>query len=420
MALAVELEKKLSALAAGARLRRGLPAEKKNLVLREIADAIDAGRAELLAANAADLARLGAEVGNAFRDRLTLNERRIAAMIESLRSVAALSDPVNEPLDERKLPNGLRLRRLRAPLGVIFLIFEARPNVIAEAFSLAFKSGNGIILRGGSESAESGRAIYSVLRAALARHGLEDAVFFGVEDFDRGIVDELLRRPDLIDVVIPRGGERLIEHVQKTALMPLIKNDRGLCHTFVDDEADLEMAVSIVLNAKTQRPGVCNALETVLVHAGIAEKFLPLLHAATVPARLAWKGDPRSLEILRGKPGVSPADEASWDTEYLDLVMNCRVVEGLDEALEHIRRHGSRHSEAIVTASEKKARRFQDEVDAAAVYWNASTRFTDGGEFGLGGEIGISTQKLHVRGPVGLRELTSARWIIDGQGQVRS
>lgn len=370
-------------------------------------------------ANAEDLARLPKETTSAFRDRLALDDERIGLMSESLRQVAQLPDPVGELVDEKRLANGLRLRRVRAPLGVIFMIFESRPNVILEAFSLAFKSGNTIALRGGSDSRSSAAVLYRVMRESLAETGVEPAVFFGIENYDRSVVEALLKRPDWIDVAVPRGGERLIDLVSRTALMPVIKNDRGMCHAYVDDEADLALAAKVVANAKTQRPSTCNSLETVLVHEKIAASFLPELHSTCEKARVLWKCDARSLAILGGKSRVEAALDRDWDTEHLDQILNCRVVDGLETALAHIEEHGSRHSETILTKNESRARRFQSEVDAAAVYWNASTRFTDGFEFGLGGELGISTQKLHVRGPVGLRELTTPRWIIDGAGQTR-
>jgi len=299
------------------------------------------------------------------------------------------------------------------------MIFESRPNVILEAFALAFKSGNTLILRGGSDSRETSAVIYQMMDQVLAKNHLQDKVFYGVQDYDRAIVEQLLQRKDLIDVVVPRGGEKLIEFVQKTAMMPIIKNDRGLCHTYVDSDADLAMAVRIVTNAKTHRPGVCNALETVLVHQDCALAFLPQLYQNTESFGLQWRVDAASEKILKGQKNIQMAAEKDWDTEYLDLVMNCRVVADLNEAILHIEQHGSKHSEAIVTKNEAHARRFQQEIDAAVVYWNASTRFTDGFEFGLGGELGISTQKLHVRGPVGLRELTTPRWIVSGSGQIR-
>jgi glutamate-5-semialdehyde dehydrogenase len=409
----------LQNLREASRQQRQLTRDLKNQALLKLAQDFQEASAEILAANKKDLEKLLPDTAAAFRDRLTLNPERIAGMVESLKQVAALPDPVGEVIEKQTLKNGLLLQKIRAPLGVIFMIFESRPNVILEAFSLAFKSGNVILLRGGSESRFTAEAIYKLMRESLSASGFSKLPFYGVEDYDRSLVEAFLKRKDVIDIVVPRGGEKLIEFVQKTALMPIIKNDRGLCHTYVDEDADLEMAVKIVTNAKTQRPGVCNALETVLVHQKIASRFLPKLYQATENKKLQWHVDDSSLQILGKNSFVKPAQATDWDTEYLDLIMNCRVVASLEEALKHIDQHGSKHSEAIVTSSEQKARLFQQEVDAAAVYWNASTRFTDGFEFGLGGELGISTQKLHVRGPVGLRELTSPRWIIDGTGQVR-
>ncbi|WP_413290429.1 glutamate-5-semialdehyde dehydrogenase [Bdellovibrio sp. HCB337] len=412
-------EQMLQTLRESARAQRKIPAVQKNAALLKLAEDLGKNSQTVLDANQKDLAALSADTAPAFRDRLTLNPQRLEGMMESLRQVAALPDPVGEMIEQRTLKNGLNLQKIRAPLGVIFMIFESRPNVILEAFSLAFKSGNVILLRGGSESRHTAAAIYKLMHQSLQASGFTQVPFHGLEDYDRSLVEALLKRKDYIDIVVPRGGEKLIDFVQRTALMPIIKNDRGLCHTYIDEDADLAMAVNIVTNAKTQRPGVCNALETVLVHEKVAAKFLPMLNQATESKKLKWHTDLTSFEILGKNPLVTLADNEDWDTEYLDLIMNCRVVKSLDEALTHIEKHGSKHSEAIVTSSEKKARVFQQEVDAAAVYWNASTRFTDGFEFGLGGELGISTQKLHVRGPVGLRELTSPRWIIDGTGQIR-
>lgn len=406
-------------LRAAARALRQLSNEKKSKALLRLAETLDVKSDHLLAANQADLNALAKDTPRAFRDRLLLDGKRVQDMCESLRQVAGLPDPVGEVLEDRQLKNGLRLRRVRAPLGVILMIFESRPNVILEAFSLAFKSGNAIALRGGSESANSARAIYEMMNKSLEETGVDKNSFFGINDYDRTIVAALLKRPDLIDIVVPRGGDKLIEFVQSNARMPIIKNDRGLCHTYIDEDADLKMAVQIVRNAKIQRPGVCNALETVLISRKVATQFLPMLYDATASDKLQWHCDDESLAILKGRGGITKAKDSDWDTEYLDLIINCKIVVDLSEALKHIGSHGSRHSEAIVTSSEAKARKFQSEVDAAVVYWNASTRFTDGFEFGLGGELGISTQKLHVRGPVGLRELTTPRWIIDGTGQIR-
>jgi len=417
--LSPKIEKPFRALRSASRELRQLPNDVKEKALHNISKAISAHATEILKANAKDLKNLPKDTTAAFRDRLTLNEKRLDGMMESLRQVADLPDPVNEVVATQTLKNGLEVKKVRAPLGVIFMIFESRPNVILEAFSLAFKSGNAIALRGGSDSKFTAQVFYRIMRETLQASGVSADAFFGMNDYDRKWVEVLLSRKDLIDIVVPRGGDRLIAFVEKIAVMPIIKNDRGLCHTYVDEDADLEMAVNIVNNAKSQRPGVCNSLETVLVHERVAEKFLPKLYAVSQAHSVEWHCDKMSLKILGKKPNVKAARASDWDTEYLDQIMNCKIVSDLDEALAHIEKHGSRHSEAIITSSEDKARKFQSEIDAAAVYWNASTRFTDGFEFGLGGELGISTQKLHVRGPVGLRELTTPRWIIDGDGQIR-
>lgn len=391
----------------------------KDGVLLAIARQLEAGQAELLAANAQDLAALPKDTSTAFRDRLQLDASRIQRMAESLRQVAELPDPVGEELDRRQLVSGVLARRVRSPLGVILMIFESRPNVAIEAFSLGFKAGNAMILRGGKESARTVGVLYAWVQAALRAGGFPPEVLQGITDPDRALVLKLLQLKSEIDVVVPRGGDSLIEFVVANSKIPVIKNDRGLCHVYVDEDADLEMAARIVENAKCQRPGVCNSMETLLVHAKVADKLLPALHERLTPHFVEWWCDPMALQTLGDRPRLFVAKPESWDTEYLDFKLNCRVVQNFDEALAHIARHGSRHSEAIITKGEPRARRFQSEVDAAAVYWNASTRFTDGFELGLGGELGISTQKLHVRGPVGLRELTSVRWLMDGTGQVR-
>lgn len=431
-----DLEKALAAAKAAAAFLRTASVEPKNRVLLAVARLLKERENGILKANAEDLARFdGARkndekkeperLGPAFRDRLALNPKRLAGMIESLKQVAALADPVGEVAETRTLENGLKLSRVRAPLGVIFLIFESRPNVAVEAFSLAFKAGNAVLLRGGKESSATVAALYAILAEALAAENFPRECVWGITDPDRALVQTLLAQAKFIDVVIPRGGDALIEFVTEHSRIPVIKNDRGMCHVYVHEDADLEMAAKIVQNAKTQRPGVCNAMETCLVHASVAARFLPKLHAmisSDGPAHppVEWFADKAAATALARLPRVRSATAKNWDTEYLDYKMNCRVVDSLDEALAHIGAHGSKHSETIVTSSETSARRFFAEVDAAAVYWNASTRFTDGFEFGLGGEIGISTQKLHVRGPVGLRELTNLKWIIEGKGQVRA
>lgn len=415
----IEISESFRQLKTAARPLRQMSAEQKNAVLLSLADRLLEMSVEIIKENKKDLDSLSSDTTTAFRDRLLLTPERVQAIAEGLKQVARLGDPVGELVEEQTLPNGLILRKRRAPLGVILMIFESRPNVILEAFSLAFKSGNAIALRGGSDSQHTARMLYKIMCETLVSKGISENVFYGLNHYSRDLVYQLLLRKDWIDVVVPRGGDKLIEFVQKNALMPIIKNDRGLCHTYVDQNASLEMAVKIVTNAKTQRPGVCNSLETVLVHKDIAEDFLPALFSATEKHQVKIRADEASLKILGPQERVQTALEKDWDTEYLDQIMNCKIVDTLDEAIAHIEAHGSRHSEAIITESNSAARHFQNEVDAAAVYWNASTRFTDGFEFGLGGELGISTQKLHVRGPVGLRELTTPRWVIDGTGQIR-
>jgi glutamate-5-semialdehyde dehydrogenase len=415
-----DIQDKITHLKMAARKHRQAKTEDKNIALKALADQLISAQQRILSANDADMKALPESATSAFRDRLMLDTKRIDAMAKSLRQVATLPDPVNEVVENRTLENGLFVERVRAPLGLIFMIFESRPNVITEAFSLAFKSGNVILLRGGSESKQTAEVIYSLMDSVLKENGFAEAPFCGIENYDRKIVENLLRCNEHIDVVVPRGGNALIEFVQKTSLIPIIKNDRGLCHAYVDEACDMNMATRIVDNAKTQRPGVCNSLETVLVHEKIAAEFIPLLYQATAKKYLVWHVDAPTKKILAGQERVELAKESNWDTEYLDLIMNCRVVQSFEQALDHIAKHGSKHSEAIITTNKALAKKFISEVDAAAVYWNASTRFTDGYEFGLGGELGISTQKLHVRGPVGLRELTSLRWIIVGSGQIRS
>ncbi len=398
---------------------RALPSKKKNDVLVRLASLLGSTQKEILAANTEDQNALtGDRATGAFRDRLMLNPQRLAQMIESLNQVAKLPDPVGEIADEKILPNGLKLQRVRAPLGVLFMIFESRPNVITEAFSLAFKSGNVIILRGGKETQNTSKVIYRLIQEALESEGVDKNSLWGITNPDRAITETLLHQPQWIDVVIPRGGDALIEYVVQNSKIPIIKNDRGLCHVYVHKDADQESAIAIVKNAKAQRPGVCNSMETLLIHRDVAKQLLPEIYAALSFDKVQWFGCEETQEILNGL--VFEATEKSWDTEYLDYKMNCRVVSDENEAFAHIEKHGSRHSEAIITQDATLAKRFQTEIDAAAVYWNASTRFTDGFEFGLGGELGISTQKIHVRGPVGLRELTSLRWIGTGNGQVRT
>jgi len=399
---------------------RGLPSATKNDVLMKLATELEGHQKDILAGNALDLARLPAKSNSAFRDRLFLNATRINEMAKSLRFVASLPDPVGEVVEQKTLPNGLLVRRVRSPLGVLFLIFESRPNVITEAFALAFKAGNFALLRGGSESSHTAKVLYRLLNS-VTQKAFGEIGCYAIENYDRDLVKALLKRSDLIDVTIPRGGEKLIQFVQKHATMPIIKNDRGLCHAYIDASANLTMGLEIVMNGKVQRPAVCNSLETVLIHESVAVPFLESLAVRAGPENLTLVADPKALRILKKQKAckILTATQKSFSTEYLDLFLNCRIVPDLKTALDHIAQYGSKHSETIVTETEAHARQFQAQIDCAAVYWNASTRFTDGFQLGLGGEMGISTQKLHVRGPVGLRELTSVRWIIDGTGQIR-
>lgn len=404
---------------AGSRILRNAGALTRGKVLEALEILIAQREKEILAANEKDLKALPADATAAFRDRLQITPARLQGARDSIRAVAQEADPVGEELESRRLPNGLLLRRVLGPLGVLFLVFESRPNVAIEAFSLAIRSGNVIILRGGKESMHSTGVLYQIFQEAVTAAGLPAGCFWGITDPDRGIVKDLLGRNRHIDVVIPRGGESLIEFVMEHTTIPVIKNDRGLCHVYVHEDADQKMALEIVDNAKTQRPGVCNAMETVLIHRSLKNALIPALYERLAPKGVQWFGCAETTALLTGRPGVSPATDKHFATEYLDLILNCRVVSSLAEAIQHIERFGSRHSEAIITLKEETARQFQNAIDAAAVYWNASTRFTDGFAFGLGGEIGISTQKLHVRGPVGVKQLTTARWLIDGTGQIR-
>lgn len=363
----------------------------------------------------AERARQGG-AARAFLDRLTLSETRIQAMAQGLRETAALPDPVGSVVEAWRRPSGIEISRVRVPLGVIGFIYESRPNVTADAAGLCVKSGNAVILRGGREAFESNALIAAVLARALDKAGAPaDAIQF-IDTTDREAVGILLTLDGLVDLVIPRGGEDFVRWVSEHSRVPVLKHDKGLVHVYVDAEADLGMAASIVLNAKVQRPGVCNALETLLVHRAAAPHFLPAVGAQLAAAGVELRGCPEALRLL---PGARPAAEGDWDEEYLDLVLAVRVVDDLDAAIDHIRRHGSGLAEAIVTSHLGRARRFTREVDAAAVLVNASTRLVDGHEFGMGAEMGISTSRVHARGPVGARELTTTKFIVQGDGQVR-
>ncbi len=395
-----------------------LTTAQKNAILLAMADEIDARQAGILEANAKDLARARENgLSAAMIDRLTLDPKRLTAVAAAVREVATLPDPVGEQLAEWTRPNGLRLRKVRVPIGVIGIIFESRPNVTTDAASLCFKTGNATLLRGGSEAIHSNVALAAALQAGGERAGLPAHSVQLIPFTDRASVEHLARMDQYLDLIIPRGGKGLIEKVVACARMPVIKHYDGVCHVYVHADADLEMAANIVVNSKCQKPGVCNALETLLVHRDAAAAFYPLVGRRLAEARVEIRADDAARGLL-GVPSV-PVLESDWDTEYLDLVLAVKTVAGLDEAIAHINRHGSHHTDSIVTRDRAAAERFQHEVDSAVVLHNASTRFNDGGEFGFGAEIGISTDKLHARGPMGLAELCSYKYLIDGDGQVR-
>lgn len=392
---------------------------QKNNALLAMAEALEANQDEILAANAIDLDNLTKKDGynKAFYDRLQLTGPRILGMVEGLRELVALSDPIGEVMGMQTRPNGLQVGRVRVPLGVVGIIYEARPNVTADASGLALKAGNAVLLRGSSEAIHSNKALVKVLRQAVSSVGLPAGVITLVEETDRAVVIEMMRLNAYLDVLIPRGGASLIKSVVENASVPVIETGTGNCHTYVDETAELKMAEDIAFNAKTHRPGVCNAMETLLVHGAVADQFLPGMLNRLFAAGVEVRGCPRTQ---RYDEKVVDATEEDWSTEYLDLVLAIKVLDSLEEAIAHINKYGSKHSEAIVTSLYSNARVFQSHVDAAAVYVNASTRFTDGAEFGLGAEMGISTQKLHARGPMGLTALTSTKFIINGDGQIRS
>jgi glutamate-5-semialdehyde dehydrogenase len=404
-----------------------LSTAEKNDCLLAMADALESNRDRLRQANQLDFeesARLG--LSPAMLDRLKLDEKRIASMASGLREVAALPDPVGRILDQRVRPNGLELQKISTPIGVVVIIYESRPNVTADAAGLCFKSGNATILRGGKEALRSNRLIAEIMVEA-GRQRLQNfpaAAIQVVPTTDREAIKELLSLTQFVDLCMPRGGESLIRAVAECSKVPVIKHYKGVCHVYIDAEADLKMAEEIALNAKVQRPSVCNAMETLLVDKSLASTFLPVITRKLLENKVELRMDPAALtsvqpELASSQGRVKEAAEADWQTEYNDYILNVRLVDGVDEAIRHINTHGSAHSDSIVTANESKARQFLAEVDSAAVYWNASTRFTDGAEFGMGAEIGISTDKLGARGPMGLEELTTYKWIGLGNGQVR-
>ncbi len=391
--------------------------DKKNAALNLIAEEIEKNREKIKKTNAIDL-QAGRDKGlsKAFLDRLELTDKRIDGMIKVLHDVVALKDPVGEIIGMNTLPNGLRVGRMRMPLGVVGIIFESRPNVCIEVAALTIKSANGVILRGGSDAINSNIALAKVIKDGLKKAGLPEAAVEVIESTDRESVKELLRMREHIDVIVPRGGLNLIRFVEEHSLIPVIRHDLGICHTFIDEYADIDMAISIAYNAKVQRPGVCNAMETLLVHEKIALEFLRRIKNEYDKAGVELRGCKKTKKYL---PDIKDATQEDWSTEYLDLILSIKTVDTLDEAIDHINIYGSHHSDAIITENYSRSMQFLNEVDSAACFVNASTRFTDGNEFGLGAEMGISNQKLHVRGPMGLKELTSAKYIIFGNGQIR-
>lgn len=397
---------------------QGKNTEEKNAALFLIADRLTENTEAILTANAKDVAtgeKNGMHAG--LIDRLRLTEERILAMAQGLRQIAALPDPVGEILEQFTRPNGLRIEKRRVPVGVIGIIYESRPNVTADAFGLCFKAGNAVILKGGSDALNSNKAITDIIRSALLEAGMTADVLQLLETTERAVTAAFMKLNGYVDLLIPRGGAGLIKSVVENSTIPVIETGTGNCHVYVDKDADLTMAVNIIRNAKTQRIGVCNACESLVVHSAVIEKLLPALREALLPYAVEMRGDERVREIL---PDCVPAQDRDYGTEYLDYILSLKTVDSVEEAVAHINRYNTKHSETIVTENKEAAEIFLDGVDAACVYVNASTRFTDGFEFGFGAEIGISTQKLHARGPMGLKELTSYKYVIRGNGQVRA
>lgn len=394
-------------------------ASVKNRVLSEVAQALDTNRKSIIEANKKDIdAGRSNGMSESLIDRLMLDDKRINGIVESLKIVIGQTDPIGEEIAGWKTPNGLNIRQVRVPLGVVSIIYESRPNVTVDAFSLAYKSGNAILLRGSSSAYNSNKEIVKVIKEALSKteDGIPEAIeLVEVREHDHSDVDQILNAVGLIDVVLPRGGKKLIQNVVSNARVPVIETGSGVCHLYVDEDADLEMACKVAENAKIQRPSVCNAIECIVVHSKIAEKFLPMLEK-TFNGRVKLHADQKAIKYLKN---ALPATEEDFGNEYLDYECCIKVVESIEEAITYINSHNTKHSESIITESRSKARLFQSMIDASCVYVNASTRFTDGGEFGFGAELGISTQKLHARGPMGIKALTTTKYLIDGDGQVR-
>jgi glutamate-5-semialdehyde dehydrogenase len=402
---------------AASRLMMKAPTALKNQVLLNVANLIEQSHDQITAANQKDIQTTKEKgLDDAFVDRLTLTPARISAMVESLRQVATLVDPIGEITDLRFQPTGIRVGKMRVPLGVIGIIYESRPNVTIDAAALGLKSGNAVILRGGSESLHSNQILAKLIHQGLEMAGLPKHTVQVVETTDRAAVGELLRMKKYVDVIIPRGGKSLIERVSQEALIPIIKHLDGICHVYIDDKANLEKAVTVAFNAKTQRYGTCNTMETLLVARGIAKEVLPILGEKYQQVGVELRGCPETQAILKE---INPATEEDWATEYLAPILSIRVVEGLDEAIDHITKYSSQHTDSIISEDWNRCMRFLTEVDSSSVMINASTRFADGFEYGLGAEIGISTDKLHARGPVGLEGLTSQKFVVFGDGHVR-
>jgi len=417
MELAARVEAKARAAKEAAVALALAPTRAKNDALHQMARGLEEKAATILDANQADLERArSADLTRAFLDRLTLTDARIESMAAGLRQVAALPDPVGETVEGWRRPSGLEIARVRVPLGVVGFIYESRPNVTADAAGLCVKSGNAVVLRGGSEAIESNTVIAHILAKAVEKAGLPPGAIQCVDTPDRAAVMTLLTLDRYLDLIIPRGGEEFVRLVAERATVPVLKHDKGLCHVYVDESADLDMALAVTLNAKTHRVSVCNAMETLLVHAAIAPAFLPMAAARLEDAGVEVRGDERTRALV---PSARPATAEDWDTEYLDYVLAVKVVGRYEDAVAHIGRHGSGLAEAIVTRDLQRARRFTQEVDAAAVLVNASTRLVDGSAFGMGAEMGISTSKLHARGPVGVRELTTTKFVVWGDGHLR-
>ncbi len=409
--VASSTREKLERARAASAVLAQLSTAEKNTLLLQIAEALETHSTTILQANSEDIER--ANLSGAMRDRLLLTPERVAEMASAVRDVAALPDPVNEVLEEWTRPNGLLIRKVRVPLGVVGIVYESRPNVTVDAAALTLKTGNAVVLRGGKEATGSNQALAEIIAGVS---GVPAGAMEMLDSSTRDSVQELIRARGLVDVVIPRGGAALISYVMENAVVPVIETGAGNCHIFVDESADFEMATRIILNAKTQRPSVCNAAEKLVVHSRIARTFIPQIVGQLIEAGVEVRGDEASCDLA---PALKPAVEEDWGEEYLRLCIAIRIVSSIDEAIEHINRYSTKHSEAIVTSDETNARKFLGRVDSAAVYWNASTRFTDGGEFGFGAEMGVSTQKLHCRGPFALKELTSTKYQVIGTGQTR-